>query len=103
MHPKAVKPSFVDRNNPDRGAAASLRLHLRPCKNHPQLCSLGGSNGVLADFVTARRVDRDQPTRLTQLQSYKNRSIISSGGNRGITPGAGAALGGLAAAADEVW
>jgi hypothetical protein len=30
-------------------------------------------------------------------------SVTPGARNRGITPGAGAALGGLAAAADEVW
>ena len=78
--PRNRRDGFVDRNNPNRCAAGSLRSGLQPLQQGKKSSRVSCRYLVLADSVAARRAETDQPGRTTEFQRYKQRSIMRMDG-----------------------
>ena len=76
VYPETIEAGFVDRNNPHRDAAGSLRSGLQPLQQGKKGSRITRRYLVLADPVAARRAGTDQPGRTTKLQRHKQRSIM---------------------------
>src|SRR6185437_7422900 len=80
VYPETVETGFVDRNNPHRGAAGSLRSGHQPLQQGKKSSRISCTHLVPADPVAARHAGTDQPGRTTEFQRHKQRSIVRIGG-----------------------